>query len=390
MVSSGDRYNYGDLLFPIVTSWALRSAGYPTISYGLRRSDLSGFGALPSRGIKDLYRDAEDGDVVLLAGGENLAQRWFDMHLTLLGAEGAQSLVRFQQRFGIGMAQRRSRWQLCARQEFPYIISPDRFRAKVRVMYNSMGGWPLRDYPAKDQRSIVRDLAKASFLSVREEESAAILRELDATLPVSVAPDCVFLLPEMLSREELRRKASPGVRKLVSEAGEYFCFQCQCRYGAAHRGELARQLRALAGRCGWNILLTPIGRIFSLEDDVFLESLSAELGGAPMLPASAGIYDVAYALASARLFCGTSLHGMVTALTYEVPFVPLANDDPKVGNNVRSWGLEEAFPSAAVEELASHGERCLRWTGAFLAEHAERLRRAAGENMQCLAERILA
>jgi hypothetical protein len=108
-----------------------------------------------------------------------------------------------------------------------------------------------------------------------------------------------------------------------------------------------------------------------------------------MLPASAGIYDVAYALASARLFCGTSLHGMVTALAYEVPFVPLANDDPKVGNNVRSWGLQEAFPSTAVEDLASQGERCLQLTGAFLAGHGERLRRAAGDNMKCLAERIL-
>ena len=68
-LASCDRRNYGDLLFPIVTRWAMNCIPefcerYECANYGMRRSDLSAFGAIPSSGMSDLYRDAEDGDVV--------------------------------------------------------------------------------------------------------------------------------------------------------------------------------------------------------------------------------------------------------------------------------------------------------------------------------------
>jgi hypothetical protein len=395
LVCSCDRYNYGDLLFPIITRQALMTIPgfrdqHSCDQYGLRRSDLSAFGALPSLGMSDLYRDAADGDVVLLAGGENLAQTWFVMHLTLLEDNAAKRFMFCREKLGSAFAERLSRWRLRGRQQFPYILSPDEFGRSVRVMYNSMGGWPLRHYSPADQMCIVRSLAKASFISVRDEESASILREL-ATLTVGVAPDCVFLLFDLLLKDELAKKASQGVKDLVREAGEFLCFQCHPRYGNANREELKRQLLALAAKSGLSILLTPIGRIHSFDDDVFLESLGAEMGGRiRLLPPSASIYDVAYALASARLFCGTSLHGVITALTFEVPFVPLLNEDPKLGNNVRSWGLSEMFPQAPASELADHGLRSLETSGRFLTEHAARLRSAARANMQSLGESILA
>ncbi len=391
LLCSCDRHNYGDLLFPIVTRWGMRAVpGFACSEYGMRRSDLSAIGALPSLGMSDIYKDAEDRDVILVAGGENLAQTWLVMHLTLLGASSSNLLVRCADKLGIAFAERLSRWRFRGRQEFPYILSPDQFRAGVRTMYNSMGGWPLRQYAPRDQFSIVRRLAKASFISVREEESASILRGLDSTLPVRVAPDCVFMLSDMLPKEALARKASPGVKDLVREAGDYFCFQCHPRYGDANRDELKRQLLILAKQSGLTIFLTPIGRIYSFEDDVFLDSLRSELGDhARLLPASATIYDVAHTLASARLFCGTSLHGVITGLTYGVPFVPLLSEDPKLGNNVRSWGLSDAFPQTAACDLASEGLRSLGTSGQFVEERAVQLRIAARDNMRSLAECIL-
>jgi hypothetical protein len=396
LVCSCDRYNYGDLLFPIVTRWALKtiagcSVPHTPVEYGLKRSDLSAFGALPSRSMSDLYHDVDDGDVVLLAGGENLAQTWFVMHLTLLGGDAPKRLMRWQERLGPAFSERISRWRFGGRQEFPYILSPDQFPHSVRVMYNSMGGWPLAHYPRAEQISIVRALEKASFISVREEESASILRTLDTNIRVRVAPDCVFLLSDMLSKEELARKASVGVRELVSEAGEFLCFQCHPRYGEANRQELERELRALAGRSGLSILLAPIGRIHSFDDDAFLAPLGAVLGDCSRrLPAWASIYDVAYALSSARLFCGTSLHGVITAFTYGVPFVPLMSEDPKLENNVKGWDLHTSFPATPASAVADQGLRTLELSGRFLAESAERLRIAARSNMRDLAKHILA
>ena len=393
---SCDRYNYGDLLFPIVTRAALTTLfgscdRYDFAQYGLARSDLSIYGAPPSLGIRDLYRDTKDGDVVLVAGGENLAQTWFVMHLTLLNAQAAAKWQAYSRWLGASFTEKLSQWRYGGRQQFPYIVSPHQFTAGVRVMYNSMGGWPLRFYPPSSQRAIAGSLGKASFISLRDQESASILRGLDPSLCIHTAPDCVFLVADLLPQEQLVKLASPAVRELLQSAGEYFCLQCNPRYGKANRDELKQQLLALSARSGLNILLTPIGRIHSFEDDVFLSSLAAEMGDrVRVLPVSATVYDILYTLASARLFCGTSLHGVVTAMAYGVPFVPLLSEDPKLRNNIESWEAGAFFPPAPATDLAAQACRALELGSPLVAEHAARLRAAAQANMQRLAERILA
>ena len=393
---SCDRYNYGDLLFPIVTQAALTAIfgscdQYDFAHYGLARSDLSIYGALPSLGIRDLYKDAKNGDVVLVAGGENLAQTWFVMHLTLLNTRAAAKWKTYARWLGAPLVEKLSRWQYGGRQQFPYIVSPDQFTAGVRVMYNSMGGWPLRTYPPSSQQAIAGSLGKASYISIRDQESVSILRWLDPSLSIHTAPDCVFLAADLLPPEKLAELASPEVRALLQDAGEYFCLQCNPRYGRANRNELKQQLLALRDQSGFNILLTPIGRIHSFEDDVFLSSLAAEMGArVRVLPPSATVYDILYTLASARLFCGTSLHGVVSAMTYGVPFVPLLTEDPKLRNNLESWEVDGPFPPAPASDLAAQACRSLELGSLFVAEHAARLRAAAQANMQRLAECILA
>jgi hypothetical protein len=396
LLCSCDRYNYGDLLFPIVTRAALTAIlgpddPYEFAQYGMARSDLSVYGALPSRGIRDLYKDAKSGDVVLLAGGENLAQTWLVMHLTLLSAGMAARWKKYTERLDASLVEKLSRWRYRGRQSFPYILSPDQFIAGVRVMYNSMGGWPLRFYPPPSQQAIASSLAKASFISVRDQESASILRELDASLCIHVAPDCVFLLADFLPRYQLAESISQAVQEVIQDAGEYFCFQCNPRFGQMHLEELKRQLLTLSAQSGLSIVLTPIGRIHSFEDDVFLASLAAEMGGpVRVLPDSATVYDILYTLASARLFCGTSLHGVVTAMTYGVPFVAMLTEDPKLRNNLESWGVGTLFPAVPASGLAAQGLSSLELGGLLAVEHSARLRLAAHVNMQRLAECIMA
>jgi len=393
VICSCDRYNYGDLLFPLISRQGLAAIGddYEIAEYGLVPSDLSAFGARPSRGMKDLYRDVEAGDVVLLAGGENLAQTWFAMHLSLLDQDGAGQHVRLSERFGSSLAEWLSRRKMGGGQPFPYILGPDQFREPVRVMYNSMGGWPLRHFQPHKQKAITDSLQNASFVSVRDRESAAILHEIDPTLKVRLAPDCVFLLPELFPRDHLAEMASPAVRELVRKTGDFICFQCNSPYGDANREEIKRQLAILAARSGMRIVLAPTARIWPFEDHVFLTALAGELGNsAKVLPASATIYDVAYTLASGRLFCGTSLHGVITALAHNVPFVPLATSDPKLGNNIESWGLQDSFPMAAVADLAEQGFRALNLDRAWISDQAEGLRSAARDNMRQLEQAILA
>lgn len=387
LLSSCDRYNYGDLLFPIITKLALDACApgeFQIHNYGLRNSDLSATGALPCRGIRELFQDTRPGDCVLLAGGENLAQTWLVMHETLLGAAGGKRL-RWLERRAPRLAETVSRRMIGGKQPFPYILDPGHFPPGVRVFYNSMGGWPLAHYAAAAQQEIVRSLKRASFLSVREDQTASILRSLSPEIPLHVAPDVVFLLLDYILPDRLRRMASAEVRTLVDNAGDFIAFQCHPRFGRPNRAVLLAQLQRLSASTGMRLFLTPIGRMPSFEDDLFLNEIAGELRGSVILPRNATIFDVAHVLAACQLFCGTSLHGLITAFTYGNPFLALANEDPKTKNNLRSWRVTDNFPPAPCGELKVRAEHSLSVKLSWLAEAVVALRRRSRKNFLQLA-----
>lgn len=86
----------------------------------------------------------------------------------------------------------------------------------------------------------------------------------------------------------------------------------------------------------------------TFADDRFLAGLSARVP-CRTVPAE-GLADVAHVLASARLFVGTSLHG-VTATAYGIPALPLSTPDPKLGHNLDSWGIPGLEKCVGLDEL---------------------------------------
>jgi polysaccharide pyruvyl transferase WcaK-like protein len=256
-------------------------------------------------------------------------------------------------------------------------------------MYNSVGGWPLAHYDERGKRTVANALLRSSFLSVRDENSAAILHAIDPRLSPRVAPDLVFLLPALLPLEELHRNAGPWFGETIPRLGRFLCFQCNPRFGEANRAELASQLTRLREATGLPILLLPIGGIYPFEDRRFLQPFAADLGPSAHIPPEvASVFDTAYALASCSLFCGTSLHGIITALTFGSPFVALENEDPKVPLNIESWGLQPSFPAVASARLAAQAHVALASDRSWLDAEVNRLQQAAAANLEHLARAI--
>lgn len=74
-----DRYNYGDLLFPLILEAYIKKYSTKPFTveyYGLISSDLSQFGAKKTKSIKDFYSEIKDNDKVIIAGGESLCTSW--------------------------------------------------------------------------------------------------------------------------------------------------------------------------------------------------------------------------------------------------------------------------------------------------------------------------
>ena len=77
IIGSFDRYKYGDLLFPVVIERQLSTYGkdFEFEYFGLVESDLSSVGGLPTKGLKEFYKQCNDPNKpvhVIIAGGEAL------------------------------------------------------------------------------------------------------------------------------------------------------------------------------------------------------------------------------------------------------------------------------------------------------------------------------
>ena len=77
ILSASDRYNYGDLLFPIILIKELEKLGdYKFFNIATIKSDLSKRGALPTQNYKALYSATGQNNYLIVAGGEVLGANW--------------------------------------------------------------------------------------------------------------------------------------------------------------------------------------------------------------------------------------------------------------------------------------------------------------------------
>ena len=76
MLGATDRFNYGDLLFPLIVkkSLLLRNPDFIVDNFATTDSDLSSIGALPTQKISRIYH--KQYDAVIVVGGEVISAYW--------------------------------------------------------------------------------------------------------------------------------------------------------------------------------------------------------------------------------------------------------------------------------------------------------------------------
>ncbi len=175
LLGAFDRFNYGDLLFPLVVGNELDRFSPATRREvcALVESDLSRFGALQTKSIRSIYRAGSlcSGDVVLFAGGGTIGVDWTYMYANLLGKTGNAVLYYLKRIFGEAAAEALSRTRFGARAPFPWIAAPEDFPVPVKVAYNAVGGSEFAKLPAQIQARTLNHLEKATYLSVRDAET---------------------------------------------------------------------------------------------------------------------------------------------------------------------------------------------------------------------------
>lgn len=363
LLGAYDRFNYGDLLFPIVAKneMALHSPQTQTAVHALIDSDLSRYGALSTRSLKSLYLpDAlHEGDVVIYSGGGTVGVDWNYMHSNLLGHTGNLALYYLKRIAGEAVANSLSRRYFGARSPFPWVAAPEDFPVRVKVAYNAVGGSEFSHLAPETQARTLERLSKASFLSVRDAETRRLFAPVEDSVAVALAPDSAVLMSEQFSVAWLQKQAGGGLNTLLDD-GPFVCFQSNIDYARRNADRIVTVLESIYEQHGLRALLLPIGRYAGLDDPAALRQIRPRLRTpSHIISDDASIWEIMLVIARARLFLGTSLHGHITSQSFAVPHLGLSDVPCKLDYYLNTWDIPEQARCVRLDEVSVQMEKVL-------------------------------
>ena len=357
LLGAYDRFNYGDLLFPHVIrrELSLHDGDLVYLVHALVASDMSRWGGLPTESLRRLMRrfGSDDRVPVVFAGGGLFGASWKGMLANLFGPRSNMMLYYASRLLGHRRVEAMAAKWLGGRSPHPWIMSPFQFPFEASVHYNAVGGSELAQMPSDRRKSAMSALSDAAYLSVRDDETARLLAPLADKVDVHLAPDSAVLVSEQYTLANLEQEVRPQIRSLVAAATPYLCFHAAPNYVEAFEDSICRQIEEICRREGLRCMLLPIARYSGLEDATGLARLRKRVKTPTILAGTdTTIEEIMYLIAKSAVFCGTSLHGNITAQSFAVPHVGLSLRPCKVDYYLRSWDISEQALCPPIDDLA--------------------------------------
>lgn len=393
IIGAFDRFNYGDILFPIILSKYIRVNFKTKFSFfGVKSADLTKNGGVKVKPLSELLSPAQGSLVnktpVILAGGEVLGARWFKISSYLL-SHNFRFIIRVIQKFiPESFLDKIASWFLGVSAQLPFVV--DRSITDGAIAYNAVGGTSITTLPKELKETALKNLALSNYVSVRDRDSQCALKE--KGIYALLAPDSAACLSSLFPKQKLHLLDAKDARVCIEKCKEYCAFQIalpHCRKRADIKS-IARQLEGVYRKTGLKIILCPIGLVTGHEDQIALKKIhnavSSEVEIELFHPNT--IYDVLTIIAHARVFAGTSLHGCITAMAYGVPYVGISEMVPKLTAYLETWGVPELAKDYSLSDIEEAIVCALEVPCYKLTENGVQLAQLALENLSQVTKSI--
>lgn len=341
ILSAGERLNYGDLLFPHIISKVFgERKDLVYRNFGLINSDLSKVGAIPTESLRRFYNSQKTGSrnrTVIVAGGEVLGPGWSDLLKCDSFIFNQLTRQKYFRSF-LNLNAIAKAW-LGGKTDHAYIM--DKKVIDAKIIYNSVGGNNLPYHDSKKMSRIIQLLESADYFSVRDSFTFQSLKSAGMQ-NIYLVPDCAVLISELYDRDFLRRKISKKNADKINNLKnrDYVFFQVNRKLGEKYFERLYEFLSEIYSQYRLQIVLCPIGKALSHEDEIPLRNISLKLRAHHQYLSEVNIWEIMYLISNAKLFIGSSLHGVITAMSFTVPYLGLFEESIKVGNYIKTWGVE--------------------------------------------------
>lgn len=373
IVGAFDRFNYGDILFPIIIEKLLRQANrnIDIKLYSTLGNDLSKYDGVISESAQKMESELNnlENTLIIFSGGEILGSTWTGIYSYLLNPLLSKILIGINKIFGYSLSDQICRKLLKTQSSLPWAISIDSLKKlenhNIQVIYNAVGGSAINKLPAKYKNALDKNLSKASLVAVRDLVTKKNIESIcPKEINISVIPDSAIVMSSLFSKEMLNTQltSSEARKNLDFFEGNYVCFQSAYQWAKYSIKDIANQLEIFCLENNSALLLLPIGIVPGHNDQITARKILKALDKSikVVMPTENRVFDIMAYIASSKCYAGTSLHGVITAISYSVPRVGLTQKVPKLEHFQKTWDLPTMPRSVEYIHLNTNLEAALK------------------------------
>lgn len=345
-ISASDRINYGDLLFPIIFKKFVEDENYliEFYNYGLVKSDLSHYGALPTHSYIKLLKNVEKkGGKLIIGGGEVFFANWKTLYSFINPMYVKLSRNRYFKK--IDNKFDFSKLVLSTNKvSVPFCPSKKELKSKdLEIYYSSVGGTFCGNKNSDFNLKLSKVLNESSLLSVRDNRTLKSMQEM--SLEAKLVPDTAIIMSDFFTKDLFHNKIGFEEFKVKN----YIFLQLGRYKGPDDLKQFATDVKKLSKILNLDVVLCPIGKAPRHEDDIILKEVQKfERSFCFINPKN--IFEVMYLIANSSLFMGTSLHGLITAQSFNIPFIGLNPEVGKLESYMKTW-IDENMCCLSFQEI---------------------------------------
>ena len=344
-----DRFNYGDLLFAIMLEYGLNKIKpnyFRFKKYSLVDADFTSKGGFKTHKYSVLKNDINNGEVdaLIVAGGESLRADWNGLYSFINPiyfkifrhpriSKSLKKDIYIQKLLG-------------GKSENPFLINKSDFKKDFKIIYNAVGGGHNMELPK------VQRLKVAHYISFREKASTDFIKEQLPAKTVNLCPDSAVIMSDVYPKESFLdgKNIRPEVLHILKN-DSYIYFQLSKYKNSNKLKEAVEQLQNLAVVHHLKIVLCPIGTAKGHEDHEPLQYIHSKLKNESIYIDTPTVEEIMALIAYSKLYIGNSLHGIITAMSYNLPYVGLNSTQQKIVRYLEAWGIDELNKMQEVDNF---------------------------------------
>lgn len=379
VIGAFDRYNYGDNLMPILFEFFLERfypnvfLEYDIVYSALTDSDLTKYKAKKTVAIhKVLGKKNESPHSIISIGGEVLCASSSTLFLHMNNSRAATIFVVFLKKYKMTFFADifcKNIYKLPW--EYPYL--PPKLSGTLTA-FNTIGGG-VSKYSLSQYFNKVRSrISNSDYLSVRDSR---VVKSIGSFSSPDLLPDSAIVMADIITDDFLINECSGKIVKLKSK--DYICFQSAPKKSDATAAEWAETLSKISEKYDLEVILCPIGYASGHDDIDFLKEVNKILGNSTLLY-ELTLWEIMFVIKNSRIFLGTSLHGVITALSFSVPYIGLNPKIAKLDAFLKDWGISPSNRCYSANEVLDVVDTILKIDKHDFNLHSMKLKKLGMEN----------